>query len=207
MKDLKVGEVVLTVDAAGTLSYQPVYFFGHRKTEGFHAFVRVATQDHVLLLTGDHFLPMCKAGADCLHVEAFEVAPARTVARGDSVLVVGSNGAAAPAAVMSTSMASAQGLFNPYTLNGRIVVDGVAASAHSSSALDPLFHALGISIPAGYQAAFAPLRLLYRMLGAGFMRWAHPVIDYAAAFANRERPVTADVGVATLAGVKRACLN
>jgi hypothetical protein len=91
------------------------------------------------------------------------------------------------AVVESVAPDSAQGLFNPYTLNGRIVVDGVVASAHSSSALDGVFEALGISIPSGYQAVFAPLRLLYRALGADFMRWAHPLVDYVASFANGER--------------------
>lgn len=44
-----------------------------------------------------------------------------------------------------------QGLYNPYTMTGIIVVDGVVASSHSSSALDGLFDYLGVSIPTGYQ--------------------------------------------------------
>ena len=41
-------------------------------------------------------------------------------------------------AVVSTAFVSKRGLYNPYTLSGTIVVDGVAASCHSSWILDGL---------------------------------------------------------------------
>jgi hypothetical protein len=185
MSDLQVGDAVLSVGTAGALSYQPVYFFGHRKADGAHPFFRLATKYRTLLLSGDHFLLACRASSDCSKVEAFVEVPAKTVRKEDSVLVL-APGAATPVVVVSIEPTFAVGLFNPYTLNGRIVVDGVAASAHSSSVLDPLFHALGIFIPAGYQAAFAPLRLLYRLLGADYVRWVHPAIDLFAAVSNGE---------------------
>lgn len=67
--------------------------------------------------------------------------------------------------VAEVGLAPAAGLYNPYTLAGTIVVDGMQASCHSSWVLDGLFRALGVPLPAGYQAAFAPLRALYRLVG------------------------------------------
>jgi len=56
-----------------------------------------------------------------------------------------------PDLVTNVTATSARGLINPYTLGGYIVVDGVLASAHSSSILDGLFTALGLDIPNAYQ--------------------------------------------------------
>lgn len=67
--------------------------------------------------------------------------------------------------IIDIRLATDIGLYNLYALSGSIVVDGVLDSCHSSSALDGLFAALGVPLPAGYQAAFAPLRTLYRLLG------------------------------------------
>lgn len=53
--------------------------------------------------------------------------------------------------VIDIALAQDKGLFNPYTLGGTIVVDGVLASAHSSWVLDGLFTALGLDIPSAYQ--------------------------------------------------------
>ena len=63
-------------------------------------------------------------------------------------------GQAAADRIVSVALAQDQGLFNPYTLGGTIVVDGVVASAHSSWVLDGLFAALGLDIPAAYQVIY-----------------------------------------------------
>ncbi|EFJ16220.1 hypothetical protein SELMODRAFT_421866 [Selaginella moellendorffii] len=59
------------------------------------------------------------------------------------------------------------GLFNPLTLQGTIVVNGVAASVHSDWFLDTLFDTFGLTayLPAAYQAILSPARLLYTLLG------------------------------------------
>jgi hypothetical protein len=70
---------------------------------------------------------------------------------------------------------------------GITVVDGVVASCHSSWVLDGAFKAMGVEVPRGYQAAFAPVRLAYRLLGPGtFGRWVAPVIDAVAGLGNGE---------------------
>jgi hypothetical protein len=98
--------------------------------------------------------------------------------------VAGRLGASQLEAIVAKSLVAGAGLFNPYTLSGSIVVDGVAASSHSSSALDGLFELAGVSIPRGYQAAFAPVRALYRALGADRMAAVEFIIDAVAVAAN-----------------------
>jgi len=69
-------------------------------------------------------------------------------------------------------------------MHGSIVVDGVLASCHSSSALDGLFSLLGVPISHGYQLVFAPIRALYRFLGPARMASMEFVIDAVAGAVN-----------------------
>lgn len=60
-----------------------------------------------------------------------------------------------------------QGLFNPLTLGGSILVNDVAASVHSEWFLDDLFDSLKLTalLPAAYQIILAPARALLFVLG------------------------------------------
>jgi len=67
---------------------------------------------------------------------------------------------------------SETGIFNPLTLCGTIVVNDVASSAHS----DWFLHGL-VSVPVEeriYQALFAPVRLIYRLIGPA---WTHRIVE------------------------------
>lgn len=72
-----------------------------------------------------------------------------------------------PYLVTDISTVEKQGLYNPFTLGGTIIVNGVAASAHSEWFLDGAFDALGLThwIPSAYQMVLAPMRLAYYGLG------------------------------------------
>lgn len=41
MQDVKIGDRVQVMDANGELTYDDVYFFGHRSTEAVGSFVRL----------------------------------------------------------------------------------------------------------------------------------------------------------------------
>ena len=58
--------------------------------------------------------------------------------------------------VVAIESVTRQGLWNPYTLSGRIVVDDVAVSAHSEWLLDPILDYLAGThlLPAVYQVTF-----------------------------------------------------
>ena len=62
--------------------------------------------------------------------------------------------------VVAIEAVTRQGLWNPYTLSGRIVVDDVVVSAHSEWLLDPILDYLAGThlLPAVYQVTFCPPR-------------------------------------------------
>jgi hypothetical protein len=79
----------------------------------------------------------------------------------------GEDGRTALDRVVRAETRVAVGAYNPLTMNGTIVVDGVVASAHSDWFLDGL-------VPADteakvYQAVLAPVRAAYRMIGPARM--------------------------------------
>ena len=175
---LKVGDKVLAVGADGALAYEDVYFFGHRDGASEAEFVRLELKGGASLeLTPDHFVPVLPAGASGGGgFKRARMAYARDVKAGDLLLVAPRRGdaGAAPeaAAVARVRSVRRKGLFNPYTMGGAIVVDGVVASAHSGWLIDGAAARLraGHLLPAFFQAAFAPLRALYALLGAARMQ-------------------------------------
>ena len=201
ISELAIGDRVLAARPDGSTFFDDVYLFGHKDAAVVTSFVKLETASGaVLRLTGDHHVPVRRAGAAL-------VLPSAAVQVGDLVRVVGdANAALEP--VASKSIVQDRGLFNPYTLSGTIVVDGVVASSHSSSALDGLFAALGVSIPDGYQAAFAPLRALYRLVGARRFASLEYIIDAVAEVVNGERaaavPFAGGAAAATACAVAAA---
>ena len=113
-----------------------------------------ASNNQTIRLTPDHYIFVVRN-------ETMLEIPSQGVEIGDGLVV----GKASILPVVAISLVKSQGLYNPYTMTGRIVVDGVLASCHSSAMLDGLFHKLGIPLSTGYQVAFAPIRFLYTLLG------------------------------------------
>jgi hypothetical protein len=205
MDALRVGDRVLVARPDGSLFFDEIYMFGHKDAAPLSTFVQLATAGGALRLTPDHHVFVTRAGA------RLEL-PASAAQVGDLVHVVGADGAAKLQAVVAKSLTAGRGLFNPYTLSGSIVVDGVAASCHSSSFLDGAFEALNIPLPAGYQALYAPVRALHRLLGAHGMTKLAPIIDAVVDASNQGpaavlAPAAASVGAmlaaAALAARKR----
>lgn len=175
MSELRVGDKVLAAGPGGKLGYQDVYFFGHRAEGATARFVRIefGGGSKALELTPDHFVPVLPPGAAPAGPEALSRARmtyARDVREGD-VMLVESAGRLRAAAVTSTAEVWRTGLFNPYTMGGSVVVDGVLASSHSSWLVDGIAARMGVShlLPSFFQALFAPLRALYAAAGPAFM--------------------------------------
>jgi hypothetical protein len=87
-------------------------------------------------------------------------------------------------AIEATTM---QGLYNPYTLGGTIIVDGVVASSHSWWFADAAADALGLPtsvLPALYQAVLAPARALWYALGPQAYVEMYERLDGQLDFAN-----------------------
>ncbi|XP_024534947.1 uncharacterized protein LOC9658011 [Selaginella moellendorffii] len=163
MSQLQIGDKVGTLKN-GRLEFSEIYAFGHRDLEQKSDFVNLElSHSKTLELSRLHFVPtLLKAGG-------VEFKRAQDVLVGD-VLTASSptnNSIMTPFPVTRISIVTKPGLYNPLTLQGTIVVNGVAASVHSEWFLDALFDALGLTVylPAAYQAILSPARLLYTLLG------------------------------------------
>ena len=188
MFELAVGDRVLAVDpATGQHSYQDVYFFGHQEAATIATFVRLSLADgSTLTLTADHFVSAVPAGR-AASWQNHVMMRAKDIRRGMHLFVAaahwqqrdpataaggeaagnGGDGTPPAAAVLNVELVEERGLYNPYTLGGMIVVDGVIASSHSAWVMDSLMDAVGLThwVPATYQLLFAPIRALYHILG------------------------------------------
>ena len=136
MRELAVGDKVL-VGPGG--HYSEVFMFSHRLTDAEATFVEIhtAASTRPLAITGGHYL-----------YANGKLAQARAVRPGDNV-TLGATGAAA--LVVAVRSVRKEGLYNPHTLNGDIVVNGVLTSTYTAAFSPTLAHVV-----------LAPLRAMYR---------------------------------------------
>ncbi len=113
--------------------------FTHKLADVKYSFVQIDTSaGNKLTLTAGHYLYLNG-----------KLAAASTARVGDVVTVND-----APAAVVSVKSVAGTGLYNPQTVHGDIVVDGVLASTYTTAVHPGLGHAL-----------LSPLRAVYERLG------------------------------------------
>jgi len=130
ISSLELGANMSTIRADGLIEPQPVHFFGHKDAITHSVFFQVSTESgHSISLTGDHLLPIATDNSTLWHGRTFK--RAQTVAVGEYLWVSASNGTLRLSKVSSISTFVGQGMYNPYSLNGATLVDGVAASDHS----------------------------------------------------------------------------
>ena len=81
--------------------------------------------------------------------------------------------------VTGISVLKKQGLYNPFTLGGTIIVNGVVASSHSDWFLDSLFQVFNLVhwLPAAYQLVLLPVRMLYYYLGKSLYITLYQTLD------------------------------
>ncbi len=162
ISEVRLGDRVLAVLPDGTLGYEEVYLNTHRDAATMAPYVVLGLESgRTLRLTPRHFIPVA---ADATAAWSGRVTKgANEVRAGDFVWSRLDDGTMAIDRVATTATEMAVGAFNPLTMNGTIVVDGVVASAHSDWFLDGL-------VPAEtqawvYQTVLAPVRVAYRVLG------------------------------------------
>ena len=176
MQDVRIGDRLLTYTDAGEPMYDAVYMMGHKDAQSFGVFVSItASNNQTIRLTPDHYIFVVRNNT-------MSEIPSRHVEVGDGVVV--DNGSIVT--VVAISRVKSRGLYNPYTMTGRIVVDGILASCHSSSMLDGFLYALGIeNLATGYQIAFAPIRFVYTLLGPKMFLKFEWILDAGAEIFNR----------------------
>lgn len=134
MRDVRVGDRV----HVGNGIYSPIFLFTHRAPTARFQFVRLNTaSNHSLSLTRKHYLP-CNG----------RLMSAGAVALGDVLTL--EDGRFSP--VVSIDLVFDSGLFNPHTMHGEIVVDGVRASTYTQTVLPRAAHALLAPLRAAFDA-------------------------------------------------------
>lgn len=154
MADLAIGDVVRVAAGADAAAWSPVYFFSHKDPAGAattaRAYVTLTTASGAALtLTPGHYVM-----ADGVATAAAEVAVGQALSLASG---------AASAVTASTRSVRRGGLYNPHTLAGTIVVDGVVASTYTTAV-----H------PAVAAGLLAPLRAAWRAAGLSVGgKWLH----------------------------------
>jgi Hint module len=135
MDSVKIGDLVKV--APNTFS--PVFMFTHKLTNHVSSFVTLTTASGMTLaVSPGHFIYANNA-----------LVPASSVTTGMTLET-----SAGVDAVVAVTRAHMTGLFNPQTLHGDIVVDGVRASTYTTAVEPTAAHAL-----------LAPFRAAYAFLG------------------------------------------
>ena len=166
MTEVRLGDRLLTARPDGTLGYEEVYLNAHRDAQTAAAYVVLdLASGRTLRLTPRHFIPVATDPAASWSQSVTKGAD--EVQAGDYVWSRTDDGSMALDRVVTAATRVAVGAFNPLTMNGTIVVDGVVASAHSDWFLDGLVPAQAQARV--YQAVLAPVRLAYRALGPARM--------------------------------------
>ena len=167
MREVSVGDRLQVIRADGSVGYEDVYLLTHKDAASVSQYIRITlASGRQLELSPRHFLPTAPdperpdwatrlvKGADEIKV-------------GD-VLWFHDGERMQPARVAGVATEVEYGAFNPLTLSGTIIVDGVVASAHSDWFLDGIVSADAQARI--YQVMFAPVRAIYRVIGPEWTR-------------------------------------
>lgn len=176
MDELAIGDKVLTRAASGAVTYSDVYLFGHQDQFSYTEFVALQLAVNKLYLSHGHFIPTA-SGASCTAENSAACSRlmkrAEDVRVGDLVWAVNAvTGQFDLEVVRQKSVEMRVGLYNPFTLSGDLVVNGVLASAHSDWFLDRVMPQSYVSqIPSIYQTIMSPMRAVYHVGGANAVKY------------------------------------
>lgn len=161
MSELKAGDRVLVSNG----SYSDVYAFGHKDAEVVTEFIKVEVEKATIELSPSHYL-----------IVDGEVKAARLVVEGDRVQL----GDGEIVVVKKLTRVTRQGLYNPHTLEGTIVVDNVLASTFTEAVhpilgnfllfIPRVLHRFGIAEPLGSMLYRDPPSII-RNVAATASKW------------------------------------
>uniref|UniRef100_A0A383WKW5 Hint domain-containing protein n=1 Tax=Tetradesmus obliquus TaxID=3088 RepID=A0A383WKW5_TETOB len=176
MDQLVLGDKLQTMSAAGATTYSDVYLFGHDDPHSYERFVALQLSTNKLLLTHGHYIPTATGPACSIANPAActrLMKRAADVQLGDLVWSVNATSVQFGLDVVKDKSEEVhRGLYNPFTLSGDLVVNGVLASAHSDWFLDPVMPQSHVShIPAIYQTVMAPMRAAYYVGGPNAVKY------------------------------------
>lgn len=139
MDAIKVGDIVRVANNR----FSKIFMFTHKLRHVRSVFVQICCDQACIQLSPGHFI----------YSTHNELVLASSVKVGDEIqLVHPSSSIMEKSIVRSVSVISALGLYNPHTLNGDILVNGIRASTYTSAVAPNLAHSL-----------LTPLRLLFHL--------------------------------------------
>ena len=160
IKELQIGDMVLTTNGdTGKLEYSEIYMHGHKIKHVLAEFVTLYTtnNDFKISATKDHFVYICN-DINCEWNDAILERFGNVVVNMDYIFDYNMK----KHLVIKKEIEIKEGLFNPYTLNGNIVVNNIIASCHSQWIFDDFVNEKYDGyLPLIYQILFAPLRWFY----------------------------------------------
>jgi len=188
MREVTVGTKVLTINTDGkTLSYEPITFFGHADPNSVgKLFIELSTIENSeeskikkLRLSPTHFIPVCLKKEVACKWSSHVMKYAKDVEEGDSVWTVPfeddhidefhDQSIVVLQKVSKKVYEFDDGLYNPYTPGGLIVVDGFVASAHSEWNLDQYTPVKFTKfLPMVYNTMLYPVHVAYYITGDRF---------------------------------------
>lgn len=167
MREVEVGDRLRVLRPDGSVGYEDVYLLTHKDAVGASRYVTLTLASGArLTLSPRHFIPVAPEpqAPDWKH----RVLKGADEVKVGDVVWVEQDDKVQPSMVSEVAAGLEVGAFNPLTLSGTIIVDGVVASAHSDWFLDGLVSAdLQARV---YQAVLAPVRLAYRAIGPAWTR-------------------------------------
>lgn len=135
MDEIKIGDNV----KVGSGEYSPVYMFSHKTSDRSYSFVKVTTCcGTTLSLTKGHYL----------YVNG-QLAAAKSIRVGDSVMTE-----TGVATIIDVATVNGLGLYNPQTITGDIMVNGIKASTYTTAVESKAAHCM-----------LAPVRAVFNIFG------------------------------------------
>lgn len=130
MAELIPGDLAQVVLESGQLSFSPVFLLPHRVLSGTHKFVQLRTASNAQMrLTEDHFAYVA-SGPSAAFVDRTAVAAGKV--RSGSYVWRASDGTVVPDLIAGVTNVEDIGIVSPLTLQGTIVVEGIAASVYGN---------------------------------------------------------------------------
>jgi len=182
ISEIKVGDQVATaITKNGDLHFETVYLLGHDDGGAYAPFYRFEMEPMikksgngsdaavaVVEMSPLHFVPVLYTSLVPFQQSELVNTRAKAVSLGDIILALSQDEQALlPHIVTKKGLVMNYGLYNPYTLSGRILVNNVSVTTHSEWRLDPFFGALGLTswLPEVHQIILSPLRVMVYVLG------------------------------------------
>ena len=158
--DLNIGDQVLTINGyTGNLEYSEIYMIGHKLKDILAEFITLYTNNDnfTISATHGHLVYVC-GDIDCNWNNAILKKFGKVKVNKDYIFDYDMN----KYLVVRKEIETMKGFYNPFTLNGNIIVNNMISSCHTQWILDEFFDEKYESyLPGLYQVLFAPIRWIY----------------------------------------------